>query len=237
LSVIVSHSRRFIFVKTKKTASTSIEIALSGFCDAGDIVTPVSLIDETLRESLGYPPPRNSTLTVRQVLRGRRPRDWARMVLGRRSPQFYNHIPASEIRRYVSESVWEDYFVFTFDRNPWDKVVSYYFWQYQDDATRPPFCEFVRSREPEALQRTGGWPLYAHGDQLIVDKVFRYEDLDASMAEIASVLGLPQVPSIPRTKAHLRRDRRPYASYYAPDEADRVAQVFHREIARFGYVL
>jgi hypothetical protein len=39
--VIVSHRHRFIFVKTLKTAGTSIEVFLSQICGPDDIVTPI----------------------------------------------------------------------------------------------------------------------------------------------------------------------------------------------------
>ena len=39
--MIISHKHRFIFIKTRKTAGTSIEIFLSQFCDKDDILTPI----------------------------------------------------------------------------------------------------------------------------------------------------------------------------------------------------
>jgi len=41
--VIASHRHRFVFVKTRKTAGTSLEIALSRHCGPDDVVT-LSLI-------------------------------------------------------------------------------------------------------------------------------------------------------------------------------------------------
>lgn len=40
--MIVSHKHRFIFVKTRKTAGTSVEVLLSSHCGEDDIVTPIN---------------------------------------------------------------------------------------------------------------------------------------------------------------------------------------------------
>ena len=39
--MIISHKYRFIFVKTLKTAGTSIEVFLSRYCGSDDVVTPI----------------------------------------------------------------------------------------------------------------------------------------------------------------------------------------------------
>ncbi len=52
--MIVSHKHKFIFLKTNKTAGTSIEIALSKFCGEDDIITRISPKDEQTRRDLGY---------------------------------------------------------------------------------------------------------------------------------------------------------------------------------------
>ena len=38
--MILSHAHRFIYIKTYKTASTSIEAALSAICGPDDVITP-----------------------------------------------------------------------------------------------------------------------------------------------------------------------------------------------------
>jgi hypothetical protein len=43
--MILSHTRKFIFIKTRKVSGTSMEISLSQFCGEGDIITPISYED------------------------------------------------------------------------------------------------------------------------------------------------------------------------------------------------
>ena len=53
-SMILSHRYRYLFLKTNKTAGTSIEIALSKFCGPDDIITPISPEDEAIRRRLVF---------------------------------------------------------------------------------------------------------------------------------------------------------------------------------------
>ena len=50
--VLVSHRYKFIFIKTVKTAGTSIEISLSRFCGKDDVIVPFHKEDENIRKSL-----------------------------------------------------------------------------------------------------------------------------------------------------------------------------------------
>ena len=52
--MIISHLHKFIFIKTKKTASTSIEVGLSGICGPRDSITPLMQPDEARRRKMGY---------------------------------------------------------------------------------------------------------------------------------------------------------------------------------------
>ena len=54
--MIFSYKHSFIFIKGRKVAGTSIEMALSLHCGPQDIVTPISPVDELQRLSLGGKP-------------------------------------------------------------------------------------------------------------------------------------------------------------------------------------
>src|SRR5262245_57999721 len=54
--MIISHRHKFIFMRTTKTASTSMEISLSRFCGPEDVITPVNEVDEPIRLEKGIKP-------------------------------------------------------------------------------------------------------------------------------------------------------------------------------------
>ena len=70
--MIISHRHRFIFLKTIKTAGTSIEIALSKHCGPKDTITAfLTSEDEEIRRNLGYRGPQNFVLPERDGARRR----------------------------------------------------------------------------------------------------------------------------------------------------------------------
>ena len=121
--MIISHKYKFIFLKTSKTAGTSLEIALSKFCNSNDIITPISEEDESLRKDLGYTSPQNYKFDLSEYNLS----DYFNLLVKfrkRRKKEFYNHITSKEVKHLVDNNCWNNYYKFCFERNPWDKVVS-----------------------------------------------------------------------------------------------------------------
>jgi hypothetical protein len=229
--MIVSHEHRFIFIKTMKTAGTSIEIALSKFCGPRDIITPIDAEDEEIRRALGYRGPQNCTVPFSRYSL----RQWARFAASRgRRRRFFNHMSARQIRRALPRAVWNSYYKFCVDRNPWDKVVSLYFWQHKTEP-RPSLSDFIASGGIEIGVRRGGFDLYAIDGEVVVDRVCRYEQLEQELAMLAQRLRLPEVPQLPRAKANTRTDRRHYAELLSAGDSATIARVFAKEIAYLHY--
>jgi hypothetical protein len=131
--MIICHEHLFIFLKTRKTAGTSLEISLSELCSDGDIITPISPEDELLR-SRG---PQDFKVRPSGGARG-----WIGRLTSKHSDFFYNHMTAENIRSLIDGEVWRKYFKFCFERNPWDKAVSLYFWRTRGQEPRPSLLSF-----------------------------------------------------------------------------------------------
>lgn len=225
--MIVSHRYKFIFLKTRKTAGTSLELALSRHCGPEDVVTRVMAAGEIRRTELGGVGPQNETVPIGR----RRPRDHLRALRGA-DIRFYNHVPASIARSWIGRPAWDDYYRFTVERNPWDKALSLYWWRTRKADQRPELSAFLRQVRETVLSN---YHIYSIGDRAAVDHVMRYENLDRELESLRERLGLPEVPALPRAKGGFRKDRRPYQQVLSEEDRERVAHVCRREIAYLGY--
>jgi hypothetical protein len=212
--VIVSHAHRFIFLKTRKTAGTSVEIALSTAAGPDDLITPVSDVDEELRRSVG----------------GRAAQNFDSPPLPRKA---FSHMHARMVQKLVGPEVWGAYYKVAIERNPWDTVVSLYYWRFRDQEP-PPFAEFVQKPLIEQLAMKNA-RTYRLDGRIAVDRVLRYESLTDELGELWSHLSLPGRPELPRAKGGARPARAPYQELYDDASRERVSALFAEAIADFGY--
>ncbi|MEI7035757.1 sulfotransferase family 2 domain-containing protein [Fulvimonas yonginensis] len=228
--MIISHKHRFIFLKTNKTAGTSIEIALSKFCGPEDVITPISPADEEIRRGLGYPGPQNYMAPWRDYGL----RDLALLVLkGHRKMRYFNHISGREVRELVGAKVWNSYYKFCFERNPYDRVISHYYWCNRTEP-RPPLSSFIHSPKALALKRRG-YGVYTIDGEVAVDRICRYEAIAEELEEVRKVIGLPEPLELPRAKSKTRADNRSYREVLGEEERSWIARTFGEEMRLMGY--
>jgi hypothetical protein len=222
--MIVSHEHRFVFLKTRKTAGTSVEVFLAPLAGDDAIVTPVA--------DLPSHPARNHTRPVRRfrsLVSGSHLREMRRDAAS--GQWFVNHSGARVVRARIGPRAWRSYFKFCFERNPWEKTISMYYYRAAQSRDVTPFHEWVlRTDLPSDYDR------YSLDHRTIaVDFVGRYEHLDDDLARALGEIGLDVPVRLGREKGGLRPGGASPAALYDEAGSRRIESVFHREIAAFGF--
>jgi hypothetical protein len=230
--MIISHEHRFIFLKTKKTAGTAIEAALSELCGPRDVITPYREESEAERRGVG---PQN--YRIDHPLKPKRPLIKRILMRPERlyhpSVGYYEHMPAATVRAYAGEEVWRSYFKFAFDRNPWDRQVSWYLYKTKSKSSRPSFERFMASRRRAYVNNH---EIYMQGDALAVDFLGRYESLEADLNTALARAGVKRRISVPKVNVTPNKTGvSDYRSYYSPKMRDLVAEWYQPEISLLGY--
>jgi len=231
--MIISHTHKFIFIKSEKTAGTSIEAALSRYCSGNDVVTPINDYRHNRDENGEFT---HQSMNADEYIQLNLPN--------------LQHVDALTIRNKVPAEIWDSYFKFSITRNPWDKVISDFFWKKrQDPAINPrkrfyhylgvPFNELdqLKAMFSEFLQSsqwTNNDRFYIIDNQLCVDYVIHYENLLEDFSEVCKTIGL-ETCTLPRLKSGLRKQRYNYSEYFDEESKAIVAKAHENDIRLFDY--
>lgn len=229
--MILSWQRKFIFLKTSKTAGTSLEIALSKYATAEDIVTPITPADEDIRRALGYCGPQNY-LAPPGLLQ--------KLGLKRPEKKFYNHIRAGVIRRVLGREVFDSFLKVAVVRNPFDMVVSRYFWTHRNDPSlsETHFRQWLLSR-PEVLYEN--YQITRIDGVSVIDLMIRFEHFREDLGTFAGRVGLPDTLyeefNAIKAKGQFRPKRANTHEMFKdfPEGRQVVAEMFAEDIAAYGY--
>lgn len=229
--MIISHKYRYIFIKPKKIAGTSVEVALSKHLGKKDIWPPLTQYSEAHDEDRYSIKPQNSQ-------------------------GYYDHLSPDKIRQKIGDRVWKNYFKFTVVRNPWDLVVSSYFWELNKKVTLADYLSVINfralldyARDPQKVLRPKSFEsfvrnlpkayintnfyFYPNGEP-IEDFYIRFEHLAEDFRKVCKKLGVPHEKLL-FLKSKTRTDRASYRKFYNKSTRKIVADIFAKEITRFGY--
>lgn len=197
--MIISHKHKFIYIKTPKTAGTSTELFLEQFCDQGDIITPIW--------------PRESNWN-------HRPRNHA---------NFSSHIKPISIKNKIGKDIFDLYYKFCNVRNPWDRLVSNFFWfkKFNRHITFDKYCELSGHISMERYYQINNTP--------IINGYIKYENLVEDTIHILNQIGIKisNIEQFPKSK--IMRKSKEYRSFFNRKQIDIVATACKDEIDRFGY--
>ncbi|MEQ6167985.1 sulfotransferase family 2 domain-containing protein [Ekhidna sp. MALMAid0563] len=223
--MIISHKHKFIFIKTHKTAGSSLEYMLSSICGPDDIITPL-IEDKNQDRVIG---PQNFNIPFGQYSIT----EWLTFITKGKKAQFKNHDPAIKAKKYLSQKQWNSYFKFCFERNPYEKLISWYYWN--SKRTGYDLNTFIRKRNHHLKNER---ELYYINNTFALDKVYKYEKIPDALREISSLLKLEQPLELPeyRAKANVRKDRRPYYEVLTQDQIKYAEEVFAHIFDLCGYI-
>ena len=226
---MISHQHRCIFIHIPKNAGQSIEHVFLKW---------VSLTWKTRAPLLLRPNPDPA-----------------------QGPPRLAHLKASEYVRcgHLDSQQFASYFKFSFVRNPWDRMASFY--KYLGSPERQTFKEFLTGQFQSKLWPAKYWfvgPqhefIYDSQDRLMVDFLGRFESLQADFNSVCEKLGVPHTPVPHVNKSKLRRGLRGLlqkilsrtapgtqtappsnADYYDEESVEIVSRLYRRDIELFGY--
>ncbi|MEX0374843.1 hypothetical protein [Spiribacter pallidus] len=239
--MMVLHDPGIIFLKSRKTAGSSIELALSAFARDGDVIAPIDdeSGDDIERARRRYPGPQHYRKSLIELVWTPTYRDLRDLIKGKPLLKFHNHCAARRARRHLGRAIWQRYLKVSVVRNPWDYMVSSYYWGNRGAAELPDFERWCLDNRRLIIRNRRQ---YFIGRQCVVDRFLRFEqlgqDLQVLESERPGLTGLADIFASTSAKRGIRPKTGPSVAelFDAAPRADRlVGELCRFEIERFGY--
>jgi hypothetical protein len=223
--MIVSYSRNFIFIKTKKTAGSTVEAVLATGCVRSDVVTYPSV------KYIGMDPAKLGTQDASGDLdddevESRR--------FGKKRDDFFNHMSAEQAYPRIDRHFWDSALKLTVERHPYEKAVSQAYFRVNRSPRRAAdFLAYL-----DKVVRTGdylGFERWSLDEKSVIDEFIRQENLSEDLARIGSRLGIVVPAKLPQMKSRTRVDRRPAKEILTDEQKQIVFERCREEFEILGY--
>lgn len=218
--MIISHKHKFIFLKTHKTGGTSLQIALSKQCGAQDIISRLHPDDGQEIINANGKSEQNTVVPFRYYSR----RDWFQYLFRARRQHYSEHLEVEYLKRWIGADIWNTYYKFCFERNPFEKFLSYYYWRTRD--SKVTLEEFLS----EDFSQLSDIKIYSDAGEVVVDDVFHYENMDEAIEILEGKIGFEIPMKSVKAKTGYRKDRKPYVEVFSQKQLKKIASTFNNEI-------
>jgi hypothetical protein len=130
----------------------------------------------------------------------------------------------------VGEEIWDSYYKFCIERNPFDKAVSLYHWKGRKGGNLS-ISEFLATT-PRSLSNAY---LYMIDGKPALDRIVRFERLNDELEEVRQHIGLPEPLDLPHLKSGYRPKKSHYRDVLSAEDRALVERVCAAEIELLGY--
>ena len=234
-AMLVSHTHKFIYLKTRKTAGTSVEAYFDQFClPPNELHGQHDLVGR--QSKYGICSGRNNLTHIEPNIDA-----------DVQAYSVYNHMTAEELKQELGNEIWSSYFKFCVVRNPWDRAISMFWFKdslliYKLEQNPDlSFDEIIKQFEywsgtvPNKRWVEPDYNIWSIDGQCIVDDVVRYETINEDCARLSLKFG-KEFTELPRYKTESRKQKHPYQSYYTnPEVLEKLTELFMPYSKQFVY--
>lgn len=210
--MIASKTNGFIFLKTRKTGGTSVELVLSTWCASPDVLSPLFAPDEQTRKAIGGCAP----------------------VVELNGTPIKAHMSAKLVRQ-TFPALWESAYKISIERHPYEKVVSRAFWELRTQAVRSPKSILAALEGAVESDKLIDREIYCIDGKVVADEIIFQPDISAALERLAIRFGKATPNVIPRAKSQFRTDRRPANEILSDDQKQRIRERMSWEFDYFGF--
>ena len=169
---------------------------------------------------------------------------------------YIKHSNALEIKAHTGNKVWNNYFVFTFVRNPWDLVLSQYYWWHKTTAewnssavkqkekvmnmSFTDFVKFIRNHHKRTMiyfltTRVAPEDKNILNNEIALDFIGKFENLQDDFYTVCDTVNLPRIQLPNANPSFELRKGRKYTDFYTSETRDIIAELYKKDIEQFGY--
>lgn len=180
-------------------------------------------------------------------------------------PPSLAHLKIDEYVRYkyLTQDMLDDYFKFSFVRNPWDRMISIY--KYLGFSQKYEFKSFLINVFKDKVWQEKKWFVRPQSDficgedgEVLVDFIGKFENLQDDFYKVCEIIGVPPIELLHVNKSKkaitpsLRLKKiveylwwhfkgrgiahfRRYQDYYDSESYEVVAELYKKDIELFGY--
>ena len=205
--VLVSYKYKFIYIKNRKVAGSSVESFFGKYC-----IDPEKIYsyDDSMVlhiDNYGIIGSRTSGM--------------------KKKDKWKPHKDAKDIKRDLGDEKFNKFLKFCVVRNPYDKMVSRYFW----DRSKLSFKDYVKSHHCNNLG------IHTIDSKSVCDYFIKYENLEEDIKKLCEKLKIHSydLTLLPNHKSKSRKENKHWSEYY-DDEIKKIVYEKHKkEFKLFGY--